>query len=335
MKPIAITIGCPSGIGPEVALAAVAADSSGVVLVGDVATLFARAVLVGVAKDRLRAIDCMRDMRKLPSDAIAVVQASAVLAARDRQPGKPTKATGVAQLEFIDRALSLVTEGEASAIVTGPVNKEVIVKSGLLRARRFRGHTEYLEERTGAPPVTMAFWSEKLTTSLVTTHLPISKVARAITVEGVRRATVHVTELMLRLGIAAPRIVVSGLNPHAGEGGLLGKEESRVIAPAIALARAHFKRNRGVSISGPVPAESAFRLAVSGAFDAVVAMYHDQATIPMKLVGFGDAVNVTLGLPIVRTSVDHGTGYDRAGKGTADAAGMRAAVELARRLRTS
>ncbi len=332
MKPIVITTGCPSGIGPEVALAAVRRVPKGLVLVGDIATLRERSPLVGVDPNRLREIARVADSFKMPRGAIAVVQASAVLAGRDRIPGKPTKATGAAQLAFIDRALGLVTSGEASAIVTGPVNKKVIVNSGLVRARRFRGHTEYLEEHTGASPVTMAFWSEKLTTSLVTTHLPLAKVARAITIEGVLRATVHVADLMLRLGVSAPKVVVSGLNPHAGEGGLLGREEERLVAPAIALARAHFKRNRQVSISGPVPAESAFRLAASGKFDAVVAMYHDQATIPMKLIGFGDAVNVTLGLPIVRTSVDHGTGYDRAGKGTADASGMLAAIELARRL---
>ena len=332
MKPLAITIGCPSGIGPEVALAAAAQDARGLVLIGDLETLRARASLVGVEVDRLHEVHALGEARKLPRGAIAIVQASVPLRRSDRLPGKPTKQTGVAQLEFIERALTLVLAGEASAIVTGPVNKAVIVHSGLLRARGFRGHTEYLEEHTGSSPVTMAFWSKKLTTSLVTTHLPLSKVPRAITIEGVRRAAVHVTELMLHLGIVAPKIAVAGLNPHAGEGGLLGHEESLIIAPAIVLARGYFKRNKRVLISGPVPAESAFRLAASGSFDAVVAMYHDQATIPMKLVGFGDAVNVTLGLPIVRTSVDHGTGYDRAGKGAADASGMSAAIELARRL---
>lgn len=325
-------MGCPSGIGPEVAVAAAAKDPRGLVLIGDLATLQARASVVGVSLDRLVEVQGLNDARKLPRGRIAVVQSCEPLGKDDYKQGKPTKRTGVAQLEFIDRALALVLEGEASAMVTGPVNKEVIVNSGLVRARRFRGHTEYLQERSGSPPVTMAFWSQKLTTSLVTTHVPLSKVSRAITAEGVRRATVHVTELMLRLGIAAPKVAVAGLNPHAGEGGILGDEETRLIGPGIARARAHFKHNRGVTISGPVPAESAFRIAVSGGFDAVVAMYHDQATIPMKLVGFGDAVNVTLGLPIVRTSVDHGTGYDRAGKGTADASGMRAAIALAKLL---
>jgi 4-hydroxythreonine-4-phosphate dehydrogenase len=332
MKPIVITMGCPSGIGPEVALAALAKRPRGLVLAGDLATLRARAPLVGVSPERLVQVRDLGEEPGLARSAMAVLQATAPLAKHDRQPGKPSTRTGAAQLEFIDCALALVLSGEASAMTTGPVNKEVIAASGLARARRFRGHTEYLEERAGAPPVTMAFWSAKLTVALVTTHLPLSAVSGAINVEGVRRATVHVTELMLRLGVVAPRIAVAALNPHAGEGGLLGDEEERLVGPGIALARAQFKRNTNVSILGPVPAETAFRVAASGGFDAVVAMYHDQATIPMKLVGFGDAVNVTLGLPIVRTSVDHGTAYDRAGKGTADATGMVGAIALAQRL---
>lgn len=181
----------------------------------------------------------------------------------------------------------------------------------------------------------MAFWADGLTTSLVTTHLPLAKVPRAITAEGVARATYWTGRLLvdLRRGRRAPRLAVAALNPHAGENGLLGHEETRVIAPGIALARKRLARaGVVVELEGPVPAESAFRLAKGGRFDGVVAMYHDQATIPMKLLGFGEAVNVSLGLPIVRTSVDHGTGYDRAGKGTADPRGMEEALALAVRL---
>jgi 4-hydroxythreonine-4-phosphate dehydrogenase len=179
----------------------------------------------------------------------------------------------------------------------------------------------------------MAFWCEALTTSLVTTHLPLAAVPRAITPAAVARATFWTARLCFAMGARRPKIAVCSLNPHAGEAGLLGREESRRIAPGIERAAERLARARiGADLRGPVPAESAFRLARDGAFDAVVAMYHDQATIPMKLLGFGEAVNVTLGLPIVRTSVDHGTAYDRAGRGSADPRGMREAMRLAARL---
>jgi 4-hydroxythreonine-4-phosphate dehydrogenase len=199
-------------------------------------------------------------------------------------------------------------------------------------AAKFLGHTEHLAERLGAPEVTMAFWSEKLTTSLVTTHLAIADVPRAITAAAVARAVFWTGHFLAKIG-ARGALAVASLNPHAGEGGLLGKEESRAITPGIARARARLKKAKiDVEVVGPVPAESAIRIGASGGFAGVVAMYHDQATIPMKLLGFGEAVNVSLGLPIVRTSVDHGTAYDRAGKGTADARGMLEAITLAERL---
>jgi 4-hydroxythreonine-4-phosphate dehydrogenase len=179
----------------------------------------------------------------------------------------------------------------------------------------------------------MAFWAKELTIALVTTHLPIARVARALTSKNVAGAVFWTTGLVSRLGKKRPHIVVTGLNPHAGEGGLLGNEESEFVVPGIDLARLRLARARiAATVTGPVGAETAIRHARAGHYDAVVAMYHDQATIPMKLVGFGEAVNVTLGLPIVRTSVDHGTGYDIAGRGKADARGMKAAIDLAVRL---
>jgi 4-hydroxythreonine-4-phosphate dehydrogenase len=173
----------------------------------------------------------------------------------------------------------------------------------------------------------MAFYSKEFSAALVTTHLPLARVPRAITPSAVARAITHLADFLVRLGIRGPRIVVCGLNPHAGEAGRIGREEIRAIVPGMARAR-----RRGLRLDGPLGAESAFRLAARGRYDGVVAMYHDQATIPMKLLVFGEAVNVTLGLPIVRTSVDHGTAYDQAGKGTADASGMRAAIDLAAKL---
>jgi 4-hydroxythreonine-4-phosphate dehydrogenase len=182
----------------------------------------------------------------------------------------------------------------------------------------------------------MAFWSEALVTSLATTHLPLARVPRAVTADAVARATYWLAHLLARLSETVPRVAVAALNPHAGEGGLLGGEEGSRIAPGIARARARLRASRiAAEVEGPVPAETAFRLALAKRWDGIVAMYHDQATIPMKLVEFGEAVNVSLGLPIVRTSVDHGTAYDRAGSWTADERGMRAAIALAARLQTS
>ncbi len=226
--------------------------------------------------------------------------------------------------------------GVAAALVTGPVSKHAIATSGASGSGRFRGHTEHLAERLGAAEVVMAFASRELTTALVTTHLALAAVPAAITPEAVSTTTYWLARLLCALGQRRPRVAVAALNPHAGEGGLLGDEEGTRIAPGIALARARLAAE-GVeaTIVGPLGAETAMRLAARGDHDGVVAMYHDQATIPGKLLGFGEAVNVTLGLPIVRTSVDHGTAYDVAGTGQADPRGMREAITLAVRLSSS
>jgi 4-hydroxythreonine-4-phosphate dehydrogenase len=313
---VAISVGCPCGIGPEVAVAAAArARNITVVLVGDPWVIERAAKIVGVSRKRLSTY--------LPS---------ARLSERQAPFGRPTAAAGRAQLRWIDQATDLVVSGEAQALVTGPVSKHAIAASGG-RARSFRGHTEHLAHRLGAREVVMAFWSQRLVISLVTTHLPISLVPQAITPAKVATAAFHTVQLVRRLGKRAPRVVVAALNPHAGEQGLLGRDEVERIKPGIAIARRRLSRAhiRAV-LEGPIGAETAIRKAEAGAYDAVVAMYHDQATIPMKLVGFGDAVNVTLGLPIVRTSVDHGTGYDIAGTGQADARGMLEAIALAVKL---
>jgi len=223
-----------------------------------------------------------------------------------------------------------VRDGVAAALVTGPVSKLAIATSGAPGSERFRGHTEHLAERLGAAEVVMAFSSKELTTALVTTHLALARVPEAITPEAVATTAYWLACLLRSLGKARPRVAVAALNPHAGEGGLLGDEETTRIAPGIVLARARLAA-AGVAaeLVGPIGAETAIRLGARGDYDGVVTMYHDQATIPCKLLGFGEAVNVTLGLPIVRTSVDHGTAYDRAGTGKADARGMREAIALA------
>jgi len=340
VKPtLAISIGCPSGIGPEVAVASAASVKDVVcLLVGDLDVLARAARLVGVAPERLVAVQdpatAASRVAEQP-DAIPVFSPGPRLALDAAPFGHPSAEAGRAQLLWIDEATELVRGGVAQALVTGPVSKHAILTSGAgAAADRFLGHTEHLARRLGTDEVTMAFASDELVVGLVTTHLPLRQVPSAITRGEVARATAHLAELMTKLSPSRPRIAVASLNPHAGEEGALGDEEAAHIAPGIELARESL-RERGVDaeIVGPVGAETAIRLAYRRRrYDAVVAMYHDQATIPMKLVGFGEAVNVTLGLPIVRTSVDHGTGYDIAGSGRADPAGMRAAIDLASRL---
>jgi 4-hydroxythreonine-4-phosphate dehydrogenase len=327
---LAVSLGCPSGIGPEVAVAAAARDRAlRCVLVGDVGVIERAAKLRGVARSRLVAVDGKRSAHALEPGQIGVWVASTPVHTMP-EPGRPDRSAGAVQLAWIDEATDLVLAGVASALVTGPVSKLAIATSGAEGAAHFRGHTEHLAQRLGAAEVVMAFASAKLTTALVTTHFPLAKVARAITPEAVARATYWLTRLARDLRRDEPTIAIAALNPHAGEGGLLGREEARAITPGVDLARARLAaEGRAGTLVGPIGAETAFRLHVMGQYDGVVAMYHDQATIPMKLTEFGEAVNVTLGLPIVRTSVDHGTGYDLAWTGRAHWRGMRAALRLA------
>ncbi len=311
---LAISVGCPCGIGPEVTAAALATLSARrpdvrFVVHGDAGALALAAVSRGVAWGAI--------------DNVRLVPASH-LSADDHRPGPSTLAAGGAQLAALDAALDTVLAGEADALVTGPIDKSAVTRSGT----PFLGHTEHLAARCGVDRVVMTFVGPKLRTSLVTTHRAIARLSADITREAVRD-TVLITarSLVTRFGIATPRVVVCGLNPHAGEAGLIGREEIDVIAPALDEVRAAL--GDGVEIVGPMGAESAYRKARDGRFDAVVAMFHDQATIASKLLDFGDAVNVTLGLPIIRTSVDHGTGADIAGRGVAEPGGMIAAIELA------
>jgi 4-hydroxythreonine-4-phosphate dehydrogenase len=336
MRPtIAISIGCPSGIGPEVTVLAASRTDARCVVVGDAAVVRRACRIVGVAERRLVLVERDADVRRLATGAIGIYGASTAMRALPEH-GRPTRAAGAAQLAWIDEATDLVRRGVARALVTAPVSKLAIATSGARGAARFRGHTEHLAERLGSEEVVMAFHSSELTTSLATTHLPLARVARAVTPEAVASATFWLADLLRRLGVVHPRVAVAALNPHAGEGGLLGHEEEERIAPGVELARRRLTRaGMHADLFGPMGAETAFRLATRGSYEGVVAMYHDQATIPSKLLGFGEAVNVTLGLPIVRTSVDHGTAYDLAGTGRADSRGMKEAIALAVRLASS
>jgi 4-hydroxythreonine-4-phosphate dehydrogenase len=281
---IAITVGDPAGIGPEIA---------------------ARA-----AADPRVTSACVPVLFGPPAD-------------RRFEPGLLSADAGRAAYDAIVDAAAAAMRHDVDAIATAPLNKEALRLAGLPWA----GHTDLLAHLTGAPHVAMMFYADALRVVLATIHVPLAEVPRTLT-RATLEATIDLTARdMPRFGIAHPKIAVAGLNPHAGEHGLFGREEQDTIAPAIAACRA-----RGVDVSGPFPGDTVFVRASRGEFDVVVACYHDQGLIPVKLLAFGQAVNVTLGLPIIRTSVDHGTAFDIAGKGIADAGSMIAAVLLAARL---
>ena len=287
MKPrIAITVGDPAGIGPEVASKA-AADP--------------------------RVLEACEPVLYGPPAGDTF--AAGVLGA----------AAGRAAYDVIVRAVADAQQGTVQAIATAPVNKEAFRLAGL----EWSGHTDLLAHLTRSSHVAMMFYSEALRVVLATVHIPLAEVSRALT-QASLEATITLTARELpRFGIARPRIAVAGLNPHAGEHGLFGREEEIAIGPAIEACR-----SRGLDVSGPFPGDTVFVRARRGDFDVVIACYHDQGLIPVKLVAFGQAVNVTLGLPIIRTSVDHGTAFDIAGKGVADPESMITAVLLAARLAT-
>jgi 4-hydroxythreonine-4-phosphate dehydrogenase len=238
-------------------------------------------------------------------------------------PGVLSAESGRAAYDTIVRAVRDAQSDVVHAIATAPINKEALALAGL----PWRGHTEMLAELTNAPRVAMMFWSEKLRVVLATIHIPLASVPAALTVQSVFDIVELTHRELPRFGIAHPRIALAGLNPHAGEHGVLGQEETDVLEPAVARSVAS-----GIDISGPYPGDTIFLRAMRGEFDAVIACYHDQGLIPIKMVAFGEAVNVTLGLPIIRTSVDHGTAFDIAGKGVADPESMVQAVLLAAKL---
>ena len=288
MKPrVAITVGDPAGIGPEIALKA-AADP-GVTAVCD-------PILHGP---------------HLPEELAEF--------ARGRVTAEAGQAAYFAILGAVDDAV----DGRVDAIATAPINKEAFAAAGL----PWKGHTDLLKHLTGARRAVMMFYSDTLRVVLATVHIPLEKVPRALSRELVDDIIAVTATELPRFGYPAPRIAVAGLNPHAGEHGLLGSEDERVLRPAVETARA-----QSIDVSGPFPADTLFLRAMRGEFDVVIACYHDQGLIPVKMAAFGKAVNVTLGLPIVRTSVDHGTAFDIAGQGIADPGSMIEAVKLAAKL---
>jgi 4-hydroxythreonine-4-phosphate dehydrogenase len=266
--------------------------------------------------------------RRAAADArvLAVCEPVLYSGARDGEvfaPGVLSADAGRAAYDAIVRAAADAQRGVVSGVATAPINKEALRLAGL----PWNGHTDLLAHLTGAPHVAMMFFSDELRVVLATVHVALSEVPRLLTRQ-VMEQTIDLTARELpRFGFPRPRLAVAGLNPHAGEHGLFGLEEQTAIDPAVACCR-----SRGIDVAGPFPADTLFVRARRGEFDAVIACYHDQGLIPVKLVAFGRAVNVTLGLPIIRTSVDHGTAFDIAGAGVADPESMVAAVLLAAKL---
>jgi 4-hydroxythreonine-4-phosphate dehydrogenase len=292
--PILITMGEPAGIGPEVAVAAFNA------LHGKIGQ---------------RPLRLVGDPALFPGLNVVATRAVA------RVPGKPDVANARAVIEAIEIAVDLALRGDAAAVVTAPIHKAVLAQGGFPHP----GHTEFLQALTKAPRAVMMLASEQLRVVPLTIHMPLARVPGAITAD----AIVETGEIMLAaltrdFGIARPRLAVAGLNPHAGEEGVLGGEDGATIAPAVAALRA-----MGHEVRGPLPADTLFHAEARARYDAALCMYHDQALIPIKTLSFWDGVNVTLGLPIVRTSPDHGTAFDIAGTGKADSRSMIAAIRMA------
>lgn len=314
---IAVTSGEPAGIGPDLVLdLASSAWPAELVVLGDPALLAERAAQLGLAI----AIEPWEPGQARPA-APGRLPVAGVPLVRPAQAGQPDPANAGYVLELLRRACAGCQAGEFAAMVTAPVHKGVINDAGI----PFSGHTEFLAELTGSPLPVMLLVAGSLRVALVTTHLPLKAVPAAVTRERVvATGTVLAAGLSRIFGLARPHIVVLGLNPHAGEGGHLGTEDAEQIAPAVAALR-----EQGLAVTGPVPADTAFVDRQLTAVDAVLAMYHDQGLPVLKHHGFGRAVNVTLGLPIIRTSVDHGTALALAGTGRADPGSLRAAVTLA------
>ena len=323
-----ITMGDPAGVGPEIIAMALTDPNlyefCCPVVLGDAAVLsntisilsekglMAREIRINLVSNPAKAvgkpgaIDLM-PLSNLDSEAI--------------QPGRPVVAGGKAMVGYILRAVDMAVQGEIQGMVTGPISKVLMHQAGY----RYDGHTQLIAHETNANDYVMMLAGSKLRVVLVTIHCALKAVPELLDREKVYK-TIMITAKALKedLGFSNPRLAVAALNPHAGEEGLFGSEEQEIISPAISRAR-----QQGIEVTGPFPADTLFNQAATGRFEAVVAMYHDQGLIPLKLLHFSDAVNVTLGLPIIRTSVDHGTAYDIAGTGRADSSSLKAAILMA------
>ncbi len=318
---IGITMGDPAGVGPEIIVKTLA--DKGIyfmcrpVVLGDPAVL---ASYLSMAKEiSLNIIRSPSEVKAVPGNIDLVPVSN--LENANIQPGKPTVDGGKAMVEYIFKAVEMIQKGEIEAMVTCPISKVLMHQAG----HKYDGHTQLISHLTDTDEYVMMLAGERLRVALVTIHCALKEVP-AILTTGMVYKTIAITARALKedLGIENARLAVAALNPHAGESGLFGLEEEEIIQPAMDMAI-----KNGYQVSGPFPPDTLFHKAASGHFDAVIAMYHDQGLIPLKLLHFSDAVNVTLGLPIIRTSVDHGTAYDIAGTGQADPSSLKAAIRMA------
>jgi 4-hydroxythreonine-4-phosphate dehydrogenase len=326
-KPLALTSGEPAGIGPDITIKAWLRRSElklpPFYWLGDSGLLRDRAKTLGL-DIRLADIGPEDALATFP-DALPVVATGQVAKAR---PGQPDDTSADAAISSIRQAVADVAAGRAGAVVTNPIAKSVLYRAGF----RHPGHTEFLAELAASgghtPLPVMMLWSPALAVVPVTIHVPLREAITRLTEELiVSTARIVVADLKARFGLANPRLVLSGLNPHAGEDGTLGTEELQIVTPAIETLRAD-----GIDVRGPLPADTMFHAAARETYDCAICMYHDQALIPIKTVAFYDAVNVTLGLPFIRTSPDHGTAFDIAGTGRANPSSLIAALRLAARM---
>jgi len=328
MTALALSVGDPSGIGPEIAIAAfLAREAAGLpafYLLADPALIASRASRLGVS------LPIVETTPAQAAQAFASTLPIVPLAARFiDSPGRPDPANAAGTVEAIDRAVAACLAGDAAAVVTCPIAKKPLYDAGF----RFPGHTEYLAHLAAlhsgveAMPVMMLAGPD-LRTVPVTIHIALAEVPKALTTELiVATARITAADLASRFGIARPRLAIAGLNPHAGEGGSMGLEDEHIVRPAVGILRAE-----GIDAFGPLAADTLFHARARAGYDAALCMYHDQALIPAKTLAFDDAVNVTLGLPFIRTSPDHGTAFDIAGKGIARPGSLIAALKLARTL---
>jgi len=322
---IAITMGDPCGIGPEIIaqalLSTAVTDCCIPVVLGDKCAM-ERAIKCAGSGQELIALP-HDDIPPAPSADTIFLKEFSCLADSDMVYGQPTHVSGDAVFRYITAAATLCLSGRAAAMVTAPINKAAMNLAG----HNYPGHTELLAELTGTREFVMMLAGETLRVALVTIHEALADVPALVTYDRVLATIMTTHQDVDRYFCQKPRIAVLSLNPHAGEGGMFGDHEKKIILPAI-----HEAQRRGVAASGPHSADTLFHFAANGDYDAVICMYHDQGLIPLKLLHFDTGVNITLGLPIIRTSVDHGTAYDLAGKGIASAASMKAAILTAAKM---
>jgi 4-hydroxythreonine-4-phosphate dehydrogenase len=319
---IGITMGDPAGIGPEVTLKAAAQKPATCrfVVLGDLQILKETAFRLGsplVPTAWTLADPYPTDPRCLP------VLPLSTLSPEQRVPGHPTPAGGEASYQYVETGVHLALRNALQGMVTAPISKAMWHAAG----RDYPGHTELLAALTHTPEVRMMLVGRQLRVILVTTHLALARVPAALSTERIEKTVLMTAAHLTRFhGLPCPRLAVAGLNPHAGEAGAFGDEEEQIIVPAVQRLQA---QQHSLIVNGPFPADTVFVRAVKGAFDGVICLYHDQGLIPLKLLSWEDGVNVTIGLPIVRTSPDHGTAFDIAGQGKADPRSMQAAIALA------